>query len=163
MNIFVLDREPSVAVTMLCDAHVRKMCLETAQILSGVMIRNGIKLADGMPRPQNVNHPVIKAVDTPQKTNWLLLYNYSLNFEYLRRFRKPHAYDKLADSYCQELCTPSGNKQCDTLAKCCGNLDVSGLDTVTAYRQYYTQVKKPDLMAKGLWKFSGREDWTNAL
>ena len=163
MNIFVLDREPTVAVTMLCDAHLRKMCVETAQILSGVMLRKGLKLADGMPKPQNINHPVIRAVDTPQKRNWLLLYNYNLHLEYLRRFRKIHAYEKLTDAYCEQLCTPIGGKESDTFAKCCGKLDVSNLDIVTAYRRYYLDVKKPDLMAKGMWKFTGREDWSNAL
>ena len=61
MNIFVLDEYPSVAAQMLCDCHLRKMCVETAQILSGVMLRRGMELLDGMPRPQNVKHPVIVA------------------------------------------------------------------------------------------------------
>lgn len=46
MNIFVLDKNPSMAAQMLCDCHVRKMCVETAQILSGVMLRRGLPLIE---------------------------------------------------------------------------------------------------------------------
>ena len=34
MNIFVLDKDPRVAARMLCDKHVPKMIVESAQMLS---------------------------------------------------------------------------------------------------------------------------------
>ena len=34
MNIFVLDRDPYKAAEMMCDKHVVKMILESAQMLS---------------------------------------------------------------------------------------------------------------------------------
>ena len=34
MNIFYLDRDPVVAAQLMCDKHVVKMILESAQILS---------------------------------------------------------------------------------------------------------------------------------
>jgi histidyl-tRNA synthetase len=34
MNIFVLDEDPAKAARMLCDAHVVKMIVESAQLLS---------------------------------------------------------------------------------------------------------------------------------
>ena len=46
MNIFVLDPDPEKAASMLCDCHVRKMCLETAQILSACMVIRDIPLED---------------------------------------------------------------------------------------------------------------------
>ncbi|EAL58219.1 conserved hypothetical protein, partial [Wolbachia endosymbiont of Drosophila ananassae] len=36
MNIFVLDENPEIAAKMLCDKHIVKMLLETAQLLSNV-------------------------------------------------------------------------------------------------------------------------------
>jgi hypothetical protein len=36
MNIFVLHESPRVAATMMCDKHVVKMILETAQMLCTV-------------------------------------------------------------------------------------------------------------------------------
>ena len=41
MNIFVLDRNPAVAATMLCDKHVVKMIVETAQMLCTAAHTNG--------------------------------------------------------------------------------------------------------------------------
>lgn len=160
MNIFVLDKYPASAVRMLCDCHVRKMCVETAQILSGVMIRKGMELIDGMPKPQNVYHPVIVAVNDPQAVNWLLQYNIYLHLEYFSRFKKVHSCEKWHIFYYEKLKTLAGGMSCENLAKCCGDLDVAELDIVAAYRMYYTEVKKPQLIAKNLWKFTGREDWT---
>ena len=34
MNIFYLDRDPVIAAQMMCDKHVVKMILESAQMLS---------------------------------------------------------------------------------------------------------------------------------
>ena len=34
MNIFYLDRDPEIAAQMICDKHVVKMILESAQMLS---------------------------------------------------------------------------------------------------------------------------------
>ncbi len=36
MNIFILDENPAIAAQMLCDKHIVKMPLETAQLLSNV-------------------------------------------------------------------------------------------------------------------------------
>lgn len=162
MNIFVLDENPHVAAQMLCDCHVRKMCLETAQILSGVMLRRGMHLLDGMPKPQNINHPVIVAVETPGATNWVWLHLFFLCAEFRIRFGKTHKYggDGIVHNYFAALITQGVDEDCSTLAKCCGDLDVSGMDIVTAYRKYYTEVKKPHLAAKNLWKFTYRKDWT---
>jgi hypothetical protein len=161
MNIFVLDEDPAKAAQMLCDCHLRKMCVETAQILSGVMLRCGLALLDGMPKPQNINHPVIVAVDTPEKINWVWFYFFYLLREYYVRFRKHHKYTQIHHLYHEELVANGVDEDCADLAKCCGDLNVVDLDIVTAYRKYYKEVKKPQLQAKGLWKFTSREDWTN--
>ena len=34
MNIFALDKDPTQAARMMCDKHVVKMILESAQLLS---------------------------------------------------------------------------------------------------------------------------------
>lgn len=166
MNIFVLDEHPAKAATMLCDCHLRKMCVETAQILSGVLLRRGEKLLPGMPRPQNLSHPVIVAAEKDiHATKWVSDYNEFLNMEYSFRFGKCHSYADLAVSYSDTFAfgnEPSKRKWAHLLATCCGNLDVSGMDIVSAYRKYYTQIKKPQLVEKGLWHFTEREDWTKS-
>ena len=161
MNIFVLDENPTTAAKMLCDCHLRKMCVETAQILSGVAISNHIELIKDMPSPQNIKHPVIKAVKTLQQINWVLYYNNALHLEYFERFGKKHAFDHLCYWYTYLMGNEFAPIDCTSLAKCCGDLEVADIDIVTAYRKYYTEIKKPQLQAKGLWKFTSREDWTN--
>ena len=34
MNIFYVDKDPMIAAQMMCDKHVVKMILESAQLLS---------------------------------------------------------------------------------------------------------------------------------
>ena len=50
MNIFYLDRDPRRAAEMMHDKHVVKMVLETAQILSTVCHRYGVR-HPGLYRP----------------------------------------------------------------------------------------------------------------
>ena len=44
MNIFILHEDPVVAAQMLCDRHVPKMIVESAQMLS-----TAHRLLDGIP------------------------------------------------------------------------------------------------------------------
>lgn len=44
MNIFILDRDPRVAASMVCDKHVNKMIIESAQMMSTVH-----RMLDGTP------------------------------------------------------------------------------------------------------------------
>ena len=44
MNIFVLDKNPTIAAQMLCDKHIPKMIVESAQMLS-----TAHRLLDGTP------------------------------------------------------------------------------------------------------------------
>ena len=155
MNIFVLDRNTKKAVQMLCDAHVRKMCVETAQILSGVRLLRGMKLTEDMPQPMNIKHPVIIAAAKAE--NWVAEYNWDLHNEYYTRFGKWHQYKHLVVAYYKQAECSGGDP--DLLCKCCGDLDVTDMDIVTAYRKYYTEVKKLALQDKNLWRFTGREDW----
>lgn len=125
------------------------------------MLRRGMTLLDGMPRPQNINHPVIVGVnDSVLGQNWTLLYALNLGNEYYRRFGKLHAYDDMFDEYEKLLRVPCEGALPYNLAKCCGDLDVLGLDIVSAYKKYYLEVKKPQLSAKNMWKFTNRKDWT---
>ena len=44
MNIFILDEDPVIAARMLCDRHIPKMIVESAQMLS-----TAHRLLDGSP------------------------------------------------------------------------------------------------------------------
>ena len=143
MQLFILDYDPQCAAGMLCDVHLRKMCLETAQILSGVLLIQKISPAAGMPKPYNVHHPVVMAVNNAWKINWTILYNQSLHEEYFRRFAKYHAYCKLAEIYRKLLFTPGipDDRKKLTFYRNFKDIIISETDTVSAYRIYYRHKK----------------------
>lgn len=137
MQLFILDRNPHRAVKMLADVHIRKMCLETAQILSSLLVRNGILPDDDMPKVYNINHPVIKALDTPSKVNYAVLYNIALQYEFLYRFGKKHKYFELGNRYFKKLFTPCA-EYCDfSFCRDFKNCQIKTPDIIDAYREYY--------------------------
>ena len=143
MQLFILDYAPRRAAGMLCDVHLRKMCLETAQILSSVLFLQGRELCPEMPRVYNPAHPVIKAVDTPQKINWVILYNKALHREYFRRFGRKHAYRFLCPQYRERLWTSGVKLQKKDLsfARNFKDAEITEPDIVRAYRLYYRYKK----------------------
>jgi hypothetical protein len=99
MNIFAIDRNPSIAAKHLVDAHCVKMVLESAQMLANCFSLNMLASPD-CPRTLNgkirkysyVNHPCSKWVRL-SKSNmlWLIEHAIELDNERVARFRsKPH-------------------------------------------------------------------------
>lgn len=83
MNIFVLDYDPSQAAYWLCDQHVNKMLLESAQIMSTI--------AGGPYKPFNPKHPaVLWAGYRSENMRWLTLHAQAMHAEYWRRFGRVH-------------------------------------------------------------------------
>ena len=79
MNIFVLDADPERAARDLCDRHVVKMCLETAQILSTI--------TGGPYRPTHRAHPcVVWAGASRGNALWLREHGLAIAREYSRRY-----------------------------------------------------------------------------
>ena len=143
MQLFVIDRDPAAAARMLCDVHLRKMCLENAQILSALLLLRSRKLPAVMPRPHTLNHPVIKAIDTPFKIYWAVAHNAALQREYFRRFGKKHAfyhlhllYHRMLEEFCRGRKVPDWN-----FARNFKDFQSSHADIVMAYRDYYRHKK----------------------
>ena len=144
MQLFILDYSPEQAARMLCDVHLRKMCMETAQILSTVLYRQGRGCFDGLPKPYNPNHPVICAIDSPEKICWVIRYNMSLQREYFRRFGKRHSYFPLCRIYRKLFFCKSLNLNQEDLnfARDFKEIEIEIPDLVQAYREYYRYKKK---------------------
>lgn len=105
MNIFYLDRDPRRAAEMMHDKHVVKMVLETAQILSTVCHRYGVR-HPGLYRPTHANHPsVLWAGETPENFQWLYLHGVWLNQEFKHRYGKDHK-SATVISIAQQCCPP---------------------------------------------------------
>lgn len=92
MNIFFVDRNPVIAAKSLCDQHVVKMTLETAQILSTACVELGVSSKiSGLYKPTHKNHPsCVWARASLEHFNWLLAHGIALGEEYTERFGKVH-------------------------------------------------------------------------
>lgn len=93
MNIFFLDEDPHSAAAMLCDKHIGKMQLETAQMLSTACHVH--KLAHPrLYKQTHTNHPSsVWARQSAANLRWLSAYVDGMDQEWLRRRRhgRPHA------------------------------------------------------------------------
>lgn len=97
MNLFLLYTDIPDCVAALCDKHVVKMILETAQILYSVWhSRSPLpndKTLESLPayRKTHVNHPVcVWARHTLFHYEWTCMYGLILCQEYTHRYGKVH-------------------------------------------------------------------------
>lgn len=95
MNIFFLDQDPAVAARYACDAHVCKMVLESAQIMSTVHWIADCSVAEAaygrslIYAPTHPSHPsVLWAARSSSNWRWLREHCLALSDERLWRF--PH-------------------------------------------------------------------------
>ena len=61
MNIFFLHRDPQWAANSLCDKHIPKMLLESAQMLS-TAVQNYTDRIEELYKPAYPKHPMTKWV-----------------------------------------------------------------------------------------------------
>ena len=91
MNIFVLDANPIEAARMMCDKHIPKMVVETAQMMASALRRHGatddiMPLAKTTGRPYKGgyhHHPcTVWCGDTQMNYLWLAEHGRTLSVEY---------------------------------------------------------------------------------
>lgn len=141
MNIFVLSSKPAVAARMLCDAHVVKMTLESAQILSTVWRWY-------YPRPPknwdeivyastHLRHPCVQwTMRSADNYDWLVAHALEIAAQYTQRYGKVHASETVVHTlknapYALNRCGHTPFVQCMP-----ERYRVPG-DPVLAYRAYY--------------------------
>lgn len=137
MNIFVLSNYPNECAVALCDKHVVKMTLETAQILCSALSLHGV---DTPYRATHKNHPcVLWAADSWENAIWLWHYGVYLGREYTYRYGKVH---KSADVI------NWARPHIDVIPNCgetpfvqCMPEQYRNADAVQAYRDYYVAEK----------------------
>lgn len=144
MNIFFLDANPRIAATYMCDKHVVKMVLETAQLLSTAHHKAGSKYAKDLYRVTHANHPsAVWARATASNYAWLYEHFEALCAEYTRRYFRDHATARLMSKLRRNPCEPGPL----TVPPACVTADlvpaVLTWDTVvTAYQAYYARDKR---------------------
>ena len=140
MNIFYLDRDPKIAAQMMCDKHVVKMILESAQMLSTAhRVVDGDYRADrgGFYKIAHKNHPsTIWVRASSENYRWLWKHFDALLKEYTHRYGKHHATERLRNIlYMPPLNIVHGVPLTDP-PQCMPEV-CKGEDTVLAYQNYY--------------------------
>ena len=133
MNIFVVDKDPELAATMLCDKHVVKMILETAQMLCTVSRHHG---HDMQYRSTHAKHPCnLWLNESMQNWDWLISHGLSMCGEYTKRYGKRHkSHDVIED--CSRLTLPLPSRGLTPFAQAMPD-KYKDPCAVTAYRAYY--------------------------
>ena len=161
MNIFYLDRDPEIAAQMMCDKHVVKMILESAQMLSTthrVLDGDDVANSKGLYKMAHRNHPSTKWVrHSYQNYKWLYTHMIALMQEYTYRYGKHHATERLIEplgnfpkAFKNSFKTYTDPPQC--MPDYCKNDDA-----VSAYQNYYI-LKKSDFAT---WKRRDKPEWFN--
>ena len=141
MNIFRVDEDPTVAAQMLCDKHIVKMPLETAQMLCSVFHRYDFGHLV-MYKEAYKNHPCTRwAGDSKENYRWLVKHGLELCREYTKRYDKKHKCQEVIESVSltpsfilDELATPQPQCMPD---------EYKVLDNVVqAYKYYYVGAKR---------------------
>ena len=99
MNIFVLHEDPRKAAQMMCDKHIPKMCVETAQMMASALRKHGATdnmmplTKSGTPyKGGYANHPCTVWTGINQSNyNWLAEHGHELLYQYWVRFGKIHS------------------------------------------------------------------------
>ena len=86
MNIFVLNKNPTLIAKHYCDIHLRKMLVEHVQLLC-----NAMPEAAAPYKRTHYNHPCSKwARASAQNWAWLSWLTQRMGIEYYARFNKYH-------------------------------------------------------------------------
>lgn len=86
MNIFILDKDPESAARMLCDKHLIKMILESAQLLCSPYEPGAAPY-----KRTHYNHPCSKWIRESRKNyKWLLKHALAMCDEYESYYKKVH-------------------------------------------------------------------------
>lgn len=128
MNIFILNKDPEIAAKDLCDKHIVKMCLETAQMLSTIK--------GGPYKPTHHNHPcTVWAKYSRDNYLWLYRHGMAIGDEYNFRFSKTHKCTEVIHTLKEP---PKGIPELGvtTFAQAMP-IEYKQEDAVEAYRDYY--------------------------
>jgi hypothetical protein len=93
MNIFYIDHNPTTAARQLADDHIRKMQIESAQMLCTTFHHYGIEAPY---KKAHYNHPSTKWVrESIYHVHWLLEHGLEICSEFEIRYGKEHATKKV--------------------------------------------------------------------
>lgn len=134
MNIFAVDQDPVLAAQALCDRHVVKMVLESAQLLCSPFAPGTAPY-----KRTHYNHPcAVWARSSWRNYDWLLEHSFAIGAEYTHRYGKVHK-SMGAIEWCNGQVAVDVSWSSDQLmpfAQCMPDI-YRGDAPIAAYRRYY--------------------------
>lgn len=154
MNIFVVQNDPVEAARDLCDQHIVKMPLETAQLLCNVRHLQGL---DAPYAPFNPKHPAAQwTAESRENYRWLLRHGSALCEEFTRRYQRRHRAENVID-FCADRAEDLhfDRQNATEFVQCMPEIYRIPHQAVEAYRAYYRGEKS----RFARWKYSPIPDW----
>lgn len=152
MNIFVTDYNPMRASQNLCDIHVVKMVLESAQMLCTYLNEEGLITPY---KSTHKNHPCsLWLKESWRNRNWLYEHFRGLIFEYEFRYNKTHKCKELMYLFVKNFEYPPVNEYINPLEPIeftlCMPEEYKQDNSIEAYKRYY-QSKQYTMKRKMKW------------
>ncbi len=136
MNIFVLSSDPRRAARYLCNKHVCKMLLESAQLLCNSNQQELVPY-----KHTHKNHPCsVWARQSLQNYHWLCEHAQEQCSEYTRRYGKRHASQSVIE-FCSSLKPDIPSIGLQRFVVAIRDVIWHGADPITSYRAYYVAEK----------------------
>ena len=157
MNIFFLYLSAKLAASSLCDKHIIKMVLETAQLLSGA-VQILLDLEDvKLYKVTHHNHPcAVWTRESRGNFEWLISYGLELCYEYTRRYHRIHKSQAVMEYIQNKYTRLEFPSESFTMPpKCMPDQYKISNNVVECYREYY----KKDKVSFAKWKYTDQPHW----
>lgn len=145
MNLFILDKCPTVAAQFNCNRHVVKIILEAVEMMGYAYNPDNFVLPGFSHKRPHYNHPMSKWVRCSKENfNWTLEHAFGLCHEYTYRYEKIHAYQKHIEWISSNMPSIENSNQTDW-PRCFGKWSGVIIPTESAvedYRKYYIVAKR---------------------
>jgi hypothetical protein len=137
MNIFYIHEDPRIAAQMLCDDHIRKMQIESAQMCSTAHWETG---SQAPYKRTHWNHPSSKWTRTSlSQYNWVVEHGLEICNEFTKRYGKRHKTQSVLE-WLKENKPNIADKGFNPPPQCMDNI-YKRKDTIEAYRNFYIEDK----------------------
>jgi hypothetical protein len=137
MNIFYINADPTIAAQELCDDHIRKMQIESAQMLCTTHWANG---GEAPYKRAHLNHPSTKWVrESIQHYRWLVKHGLEVCYEFTKRYGKHHKTQDVIE-WCRDN-EPNIPDNGFTPPPQAMPEEYKNEDTIKAYKTYYIEDK----------------------
>jgi len=137
MNIFYINPDPIIAAKELCDDHIRKMQIESAQMLCTAHWETG---NEAPYKRAHLNHPSTKWVrESIHHYRWLVKPGLEVCYEFTKRYGKHHKTQDVLE-WLEKNEPKLSNKQFIAPPQCMPDVYRNN-DTIKAYKTFYIEDK----------------------